>query len=197
MKTLLTMALVLIMAGSAFAQLDNSIGVFFSDTELTEANTNADPAASTPFAGYIALLMPTQQSVGGYEVSLTVPATVLALSVTGPNGWTNFGDNFNHLAGYQTPLPTPADAVLCTYSFLSLDGGAGEMYMGASEPSSVDGAGPAIADGANPDDLFVCNYTSGPDEGGLVATLHGPGITFPDVVATQNASLSGVKALFQ
>ena len=66
--------------------------------------------------------------------------------------------------------------------------------MGPSVPSSVGGAGPAIADGANPDILVVCNYTSGPGYDGLVATLFGAGIDFP--VSTESRSLSDVKALF-
>ncbi len=34
------------------------------------------------------------------------------------------------------------------------------IIFGPSNPSSVAGAGPAIADGASPDDLFVCDLTA-------------------------------------
>lgn len=197
MKILLSMVLLLLMAGSAFAQLDNSMGLFFSDTELSEEMTNADPVVSAPFNAYIALLMPTQETVGGYECMLTADPNLLALAVTGPNGWTNFGGNFNHLAGYGTPIPSTDDVVLCTFQFLYLVATPSDIVMGPSDPSSVGGAGPAIADGENPDILITCNYTSGPDAGGLVATLYGDGITFPPSVATQNASWSGVKSLFE
>ena len=198
MKTLLTMALVLLMAGTAFAQLENSMGVFFSDTEFTEANTNFDAAMNVPFAAHIVLMNPTQAAIGGYECSLAVSSSLLALSVGGPNGWTNFGDNFNHLVGYTSPLPSPGDVVFATFSLMYMvDGIASDMFMGPSVPSSVDDAGPAIADGANPDLLIVCNYTSGPDMGGIVATLHGDGIEFPGGVATENQSWSGVKSLFE
>ena len=64
-----------------------------------------------------------------------------------------------------------------------------------SSPSSVGGVGPAMANGVNPDDLVACTYTSGPNQGGLVATFNGAGIEFP--VATEAHSLSSVKALFQ
>ena len=197
MKTLLTMALVLLLAGSAFAQHENSMGMFFSDTELTEGNTNFDPSLGVPFNAYLALMGPTQFSVGGYEVGVSAPATLLALAVTGPNGWTNFGSNFNHLCGYGTPVPSGGDVVLCTFQLLYTGTETAEIMLGASTPSSVGGEGPAIADGTNPDILIVCNYTGAAEYGNVVATLNGAGIMFPPTVATRSASLSDVKALFE
>ncbi|MEZ4386500.1 MAG: hypothetical protein R3D98_02770 [Candidatus Krumholzibacteriia bacterium] len=197
MKTLLTLALVALMAGSAFAQLDNSMGMFFSDSDLTEANTNLDNGAA-PFNAYIAVIQTTMFTIGAYEVGIEIsnPAVFL-LSVSGPNGWTNFGSNTNHLAGFQTPLPSSAGyAVMSTIQMLYTANDLVEVRMGPSSPSSVGGAGPALADGSNPDILYVCNYTSGPDMGGLVATLNGDGITFPGGVAAEAHSLSAVKALF-
>jgi hypothetical protein len=197
MKSLLTLTLVVLMAGSAFAQLDNSMGLFFSDSEFIEENTNLDTAGA-PFDVHIVLLEATVFSVGGYEVSVELSdAGVFILAVDGPNGWTNFGDNTNHLVGFQTPVPSDSGAaLLCTLNMLYSGDATVDMFMGPSDPSSVDGAGPAIADGANPDLLYICNYTSGPDFDGLVATLNGEGIDFPGGVATENQSWSNVKALF-
>ena len=97
MKTLLTLTMVVLLAGSAFAQMDNSMGLFFG-TDLLEADTNIDPVAATPFDAYVALLNPTLGFIGGYEVGITMDdPNVLVIGVTGPNGWTIFGDNLNHL----------------------------------------------------------------------------------------------------
>ena len=199
MKTLLTIMLTLLVAGSAFAQLPNSMGVFFSDADFTEANTNADPAMATPFNAYIAILNTEVITVGGYECGLTAPASLIALTATGPNGWLNFGgSNWNHLVGFQVPVPADADgnALLSTIQMMYTAADPADIVMGPATPSSFNYEGPGIADGANPDWLILCNYTSGPDEGGLVATLFGSGITFPGGVATENHSWTGVKALF-
>jgi hypothetical protein len=201
MKTLLTVILTLLIAGSAFAQLPNSMGVFFSDADLSEANTNANPTANVPFDAYIALLNTEVITVGGYECGLTAPGTLLALAADGPNGWTNFGgSNWNHLCGFMVPVPAyqTGDAVLGHLQLMYLSTDAANIVMGPATPSSFNNEGPGIADGANPDWLILCPYTSGPDWPilGEVATLHGAGITFPESVATQNQSWTGVKALF-
>ena len=202
MKTLLTLTLVVLMAGSAFAQLDNSMGIFFVDSdyhvpENAQANTNFDTGAA-PFNGYICMVGTTMFSIAAYEVGIEITDPgVFLLSVDGPNGWTNFGDNTNHLVGFMTPVPCQAGyCVLSTIQFLYSGAETVEMLMGPSDPSSVEGAGPALADGANVDIVYVCNYTSGEELGGLVATLNGGGIQFPDVIATETQSLSSVKALF-
>ncbi len=197
MKTLLTVILTLLIAGSAFAQLPNSMGVFFSDADLSEANTNANPTMNVPFDAWIALLNTEVITVGGYECGLTAPGTLLALAADGPNGWTNFGgSNWNHLCGFMVPVPAvDGDAVLGHLQLMYLSTDAANIVMGPATPSSFNNEGPGIADGANPDWLILCPYTSGPDAGGVVATLHGDGITFPPV-GTQAETWTGVKALF-
>lgn len=197
MKTLLTLTMVVLLAGSAFAQLDNSMGLFFG-TDLLEADTNIDPAVSTPFDAYVALLNPTLGFIGGYEVGITLnDPSLLVIAVAGPNGWTNFGDNLNHLCGYGTPVMTGGvSTILSTLTMMHLAPAPSDVFMGPSVPSSVEGAGPAVADGTDPNVLIICTYSSGPDFGGLVATFMGEGIEFPPGVATENASWSGVKALF-
>jgi hypothetical protein len=198
MKTLLTLTLVVLMAGSAFAQLDNSMGMFFSDTELSEANTNIDPAGQ--FQGYVAILNTTVFSIAAYEVGVDIDnAGVFVLGLEGPNGLTNFGSFTNQLCGYQTPLPAPeGEVVLATMEFLYTGTDPVNVTFGAANPSSFDDMGPGIADGADPTILLLCNYTSDQDvyPEGLVATFFGDGIEFPGGVATESQSWSGVKALF-
>ena len=195
MKKLLALALVVMVAGSAIAE-DNEFGMFFSPDVFGQEQTNINTPIFTPFFGYVVMLYPSVVSVGGYEVGIIVPPTVLALSASGPNGWTNFGDNFNHLVGYGAPVPAaPEGTVLCTLQLmLNADAVVGIEYH-ASNPGSVPGHdGPAITDGEDPTIILPCPLTV--DANGefpfTVATINGPG-----VVATEDHTLSSVKALFR
>lgn len=191
MKKLLALALVAMMAGAALAQPasseDNMMGMFFSDVEFTDGATN-HVNAFAPFFGYVVLLNPTVPSIGGYELGIALDPSVFVLGVSGPNGWTNFGNNTNHLAGYTSPVPA-SDAGTVMASLNMLYTGTATIFIGfgPSEPSSL-GDWPAIANGENPDELIACPLTS---DGGYVATINGDG-----VVATESMSFTGVKALF-
>jgi hypothetical protein len=195
MKKLLALALVALMAGGALAQWegDNMMGMFFSDAEFSDATTNI-VTSPAPFNAYIVSLNPEMMSVSGYEVGISISdPTVFVLSATGENGWTNFGDNTNHLAGFGTPVPVVDGAVvLCTMNMLYTGSATVDIVFGAATPPSMpEHDGPVLADGANPDILVPCVYTSHADMAGKVATLNGEG-----VIAVENHSLSGVKALF-
>ncbi|MEZ4386499.1 MAG: hypothetical protein R3D98_02765 [Candidatus Krumholzibacteriia bacterium] len=212
MRTLIMVALVVLLAGTAFAQLENSMGVFFDDASFIPGTTNLNVEPGTEFEMYIVLLNPTVISVAAYECSLEISDPgVFVLGLAGPDatwdsgvytypdgfsyGGTNFGDYTNHLFGFQFAVPTyGVAAVLSQMRLLNTSSSTVEIRMGASSPSSVNGAGPAIANGLNVDDIILCTYTSGPDMGGLVATLNGQGIEFP--VATEAQSWRGVKSLF-
>jgi len=188
MKKLLALALVALMAGAAFAQ--PGIGVFFSATDFVDANTNMDTAGA-PFNAYVVIIDSPVSSIGAYEVGITIsdPA-VFVLSVTGPNGWTNFGSNTNHLCGFTTPVPvTEGAAVMATMNMLQSVATEATISMGPATPASIPDV-PAIADGADPDVLIACVLDSG-DSAPVVATLNGDGI-----VAAEAHSLSSVKALF-
>jgi hypothetical protein len=189
MKKLLALALVVMVAGGALAQdtESNMMGMFFAEPYVSE-NTNLNTAAA-PFNAFVVLLNASVELVGGYEVGIAISdPTVFVLSVVGPNGWTNFGSNTNHLAGYATPLPAEADGtVLSVMNMLYTGGQEVQISFGEATPPSIPGA-PVIADGSNPDILISCNLTS---DGGYVATLNGDG-----VVATEAHTLTGVKALF-
>jgi hypothetical protein len=203
-KLLVALALMGVLAGGAVAQtwedwgIGGTMGMFFSDTDFTDANTNVDPALNTPFNGYVVILGCAYSSILGYEVGITVPATVLALSANGPNGWTNFGgSNFNHLCGFMTPLVMDGNgnAVLSTMQLMSLSPLVQEIGFGPAAPSSFADIAGGIAEGANPDNLDVCSLTAGDDETfiGVVATINGDGI----VVPTENDTWTGVKDLFR
>ena len=193
MKKLLALTFVVMVAGGALAQDDNMMGMFFAEPFVSE-NTNFVNTFS-PFDAYVVLLNPTVESVGGYEVGIGMGAAPpFVLGVTGPNGWTNFGGNMNHLVGYTEPLPQiEGGTVLATMNMLYTGTDVIAVHYGPSDPPSIPGV-PVIADGTNPDILIACNLV-GDSEGDfpdVVATINGGG-----VVATENHTLSGVKALFE
>ena len=193
MKKLLALALVAMMAGGAMAQVHNGMGIFFSDTVFDETTNTIAPAASTPFDMYLVLIAVDFANVGGYECGIEFSEVgTLLLSVGGPNGWTNFGDNTNHLVGYQSALPVSGDGsvVLATFSVMRLNTDAVDITLGPSDPASIPGV-PVVADHADPDNLHSCVLTSGATSPGVVANYNGSGI-----VATEASSLTDVKALF-
>lgn len=204
MKKLLALSLVALLAGTASADL--GLGIFFSNTEFTDANTNYTTVGA-PFNAYLVLLTNEASehleynsdgvysqvtSVGGYEVSVEIsdPA-VFILGVTGPNDWTNFGSPTNHIVGYQVPLAWNGDfAVLATFNMLQTVAVEATITLSGSTPSSFAGA-PGIGNGDNTDLLYQAGLTTGTGPTGVVATLNGAG-----VVATEAQSLSSIKALF-
>jgi hypothetical protein len=199
MKSLLTICLVVLLAGTAVAQAPNCMGLFFSDVNFTNETTNVDLGSGLSDAAYIVLLNPTVDSIAAYEVGIDIAglgSQLFVTSVNGPNGWTNFGGPTNHLCGYQEPLLLDGGTVLATVNILSLTSETVNFVFGPSDPSSVDDAGPALADGDDPTNLITCTYTSCPELGGLVATINGDGIELCDVVATESQSWTAVKALF-
>lgn len=199
MKRLLTIALILVATAASAQFIENSMGMFFSETDFITDFTNWDTDPATPFDGYVVLVNPTMAAIGAYEVGIEIsdPA-VFILGVTGPGGWTNFGDNLNHLCGYTTPLPSMTDGVvLSTMTMLYSGSQTVEIDFGPSAPSSVDDLGPAVADGISPEILYVCNYTSGPNGGGLAATLNGDGVYGGGCPAVESCSYSAVKGLFR
>jgi len=193
LKKLLALTLVALMAGAASAQ--PGLGMFFSDTEFTDETTDFVSTGS-PFNAYIVLIGdPGFATVSGYEVGITEDSggALFVLSVTGPNGWTNFGGNLNHLVGFQTPVPHgPDGTVLCTLQMLYGGAGTVTFTFGASDPNSIDGwNGPVIADATNPNNL-VAAFAAGGSTPGPVATVNGDGVT-----PVEQTSLSDVKSLFQ
>ena len=135
------------------------------------------------------LLNTTLATIGGYEAAVAISdPTLFVLAVTGPNGWTNFGDNLNHLVGFQNPLPSQQPGtVLATFQMLYSGTATVEISLGPSTPPSIPGF-MAIADGANPEVLVAVDCLTSDC---VVATLNGDG-----VVSSEDHSWTGVKALF-
>jgi len=185
MKTLLMTLVIVVLAGAAMAQ--DSMGISASpDTHMNFVNITS----GVPFEFYLVLLDPSSGLIGGYEcgVGFLGGNAPIVLGVTGPNGWTNFGSNLNHLVGFTSPLPATDVTVLATFSCLVVDPAPYEtlVTMGASDPSSFGGEGPGYSDGDNPDLLILCDVPAD----GIVGTIS------TEVVATEALSLTSVKALF-
>ncbi|MBD3220331.1 hypothetical protein GF314_03735 [bacterium] len=210
-RSILALILVVVASG-AVAQYENAMGIFFEEDDLSFwwEYHNLDTEPGVPFEIYVAILGPSVNFIGGYECSLEfLGAPVFMLGWGGPDaywqdgsyhypdgfsyGGFNFGDEYNHLVGYSYPVPTGGeDTVLAKMRLFQPEAERVDIYMGPSEPSSVGGDGPAIANGLDPDEIILCTYTSGPYFDGWVGTLNAP-----PPVTTEAHSWSGVKALFE
>lgn len=166
------------------------MGIYFSPTEFTPETANLVTPPEL-FDFYIVLLDSQVDPLGGYECSFEFSsADVFVLSATGPAGWLNFGQNDNHIVGYQFGLPAPpGGVVVSTVTALYVFSDPVDIVMGPSVPSSGDPNnnpfglswdGPIIGDFNDPDLLLVCHLTSG-------------AAGYPDVVATLNGSVVAVE----
>jgi hypothetical protein len=189
MKTMfLTSILALIaLASTAIGQPDNTLGLYFNEAEFGDEVSHI-VTPDVPFTGAIVLLAPTQETIGGYEVGITIPEpAVFVAGSGGPNGWINVGgSNLNHIVGFQTPVPVDGNGtVLGEITLLYTADSPVPIYFGPADPPSLPDV-PAVADGADPTLLFPCNLFA---EDGLVAELN-------PSVAVQARSLTRIRALF-
>ena len=148
----------------------------------------AEPLVPSEF--YVVLVEPTHPIIGGYECSLSLTdPDPLILTASGPNNWLNFGTFLNHLVGYGTPLVAGDVTILATIRFFVIEAPTlANIVMGPAQPSSFDDAGPGYADGVDPRQLVLCDYTV---PGGQVGTI------VADVVPVVGKTFSGVKDLFR
>jgi len=183
---LVTALLLVLMVAPAGA---DTMGLFFDESDFDEDSSRLATSVGQPFSAYVVLLDATPSTLGGYELGITYSSsTVTTLSVSGPNGWTNFGSSDNHLVGYVTPLPTSASGtVLGSLNLLQFDSDWVTIDFGPSSPASISGS-PVIADGASPDDLTACELFGG---GPTVADLNRPPQQY------RERRLGRVKALFE
>ena len=188
MIRLLIIVSALAIAGSAMAQ--DTFGLWRL-IDGTYVNYIAVEEYTEPFTLYIGLHDASVFTVGGYEVGISTPPEVVVLEAGGPGGWTNFGDNTNHLVGYLTPLPTNSEPFTIlgqlTCIGISIPSDPYNIsYHGAVPPSIPGHDGPVIANGVNPDDLIACGYVDGSPEV----------FFFGIIVAVEQESWGGVKSLF-
>ena len=186
---ILVLALAVVTLADGVARAENTMGLFFDDRDFAEETSRVDTTPGVPFDAYVVLLDAGPSLIGAYELGISMTSsTVTTLSVTGPNGWTNFGASDNHIAGYVTPVPASSGGtVLASLRLMQMDSGEVDIMFGPSSPSSL-GAAPAIADGSDPEILLACELFGG---GPVVAGLNVPP---PE---RREVPLSHVKSLFQ
>jgi hypothetical protein len=141
MIRLVTTVLITLLALTAVAQDCQMIVLFESDGELVDQIV----AGVGPLTGHLVLFSDVAE-VGGFEASIeiTPPGDLSVLGVSGPNGFNNFGDMLNLLAGYDTPLPTSDPTILCTFDFLVGSAGHIVICVNGAEPSQFGEGAPGV-----------------------------------------------------
>jgi hypothetical protein len=192
MKRLLSLALVLVIAGGAMAQ--DNVGFY---RELPNGNYSNfilldEISLGTPIEFVATLHDATRFSIGGFEMSVDIPGFVTfgSSDVQFPVGAVNVGEGSSYIVGYSSPVPIQND-IFVMMSISAVVIGTPEpssVLLGAAVPPSIPGHdGPVYANGANPNDLIACGYIDGTAEAFL----------FSEVVAVESSTFSGVKALFE
>jgi hypothetical protein len=180
-----------------------TIGLFFSDHEFTEANTNIQTSTlDGPFEAHIVVFGSAFFSIAAYDLGIVFDDKVVVLDAWGPNGWTNFGSHTQHAVGYMVPVPNNAGygggVVLATLQILHGAAEAVDVFFGPSVYIQDYGfEAPLIWDGNDVENSEDCGYPSGPYNQ-LVATFNGSGIQFlyGKAMSVEARSWSEVKALF-
>ncbi len=194
MKMLVALALIGLLATSAFAGLDpdpDMLGLYF-DTEGMVVCTQANFIDHVP--AYILYTNPTIASTRGFECGITVNGrTNTSITVTYPLPATDVGaqdgNTFNYITGYSTPMPTAPVTVMGTLDIFYLDTNPLDFVLGPATPSS-DPAGmyPMVM----LDDFSL--MTVGTSTNGEVSAQLNGSCT---VVDNEDASFGAVKALFR
>ena len=198
MKKLVVLLMVSLMATSAFAVVDpdpDMIGIYF---DMTADNNCAEGiAASVPFFAYAILTNPSGTQIDAFEFgydnnAFGNEASIFQLATTLPPNAIDVGSGTpasgDIIVGLGTPLPAEPATVLVTWQYLLLVPMSIEMYLTASEPSSLPGGLPVIQmDGEL---MTVGTSTGGPQN--PVATVN-----LGCVVATESDTWGGVKSLYR
>jgi hypothetical protein len=197
MRQLILALLISAIANSVLALEDGdyggTMGIYFSETEFTVETMNLTTPPSV-FYAYIVLTDAQVINVLAYEVGITLSSPdALILGASGPMGWVNFGTAYDHLVGYNDPLPVNEDGTIVLSRLTGVYDGTDQVdfLMGASSLESVPGwDGPVILDPDN-DVLLVCHLSSG-------ATGYQDAVAWlnRDVVAVETATWSAIKELF-
>jgi hypothetical protein len=198
MKKLVILLMLSLMATSAFAVVDpdpDMLGIYF---DLNADDNCLTTAANVPFFAYVILTNPTVPGVEAFEfgyenaVPVGLETLIFQLATTLPAGAIDVGDGIptggNIIAGLAVPVPAAPATVLVTWQYLLLTPMPVEMYLTASNPSSIPGGLPVIqAEGSL---RQVGLSTGGPDN--PVATVNAG-----CAVATESDTWGGLKSLYR
>jgi len=198
-KILLVVALTLLPVVAAQADFDdpNVMGMFFSDTEFSDS-TNGIDTPGAPFNAYIVVLNPEVETIGGYEVAISITdPTVFIMSTLTLNKWVIADHMRNQIVRFSTPVPVvDSVAILCTMQMLYSGTDHVDILFGPADPLSIPGHnGPVLVDGANlntQEILIPCGTPYHESLGGWVASFNSPGI-----LPVKTGSFSNLKAMFR
>ncbi len=190
-KLLLTLSLVAMMAGSAFAIVDDgvsSLGMYFDNA----GNTNCfAPTPGAPFNVYFIMANPAVANMGGFEFAWRFNPPVVPepfiLGTTLPPQALNIGNNYNFIVGLGGGLVTSEATVLVTLQMLALAPVAANtlVQVGPATPASIPGHA-AFNDFNNPANIIPMNFSTvvGPIDidahGWVVPGVAAHGVPRPD-----------------
>ncbi len=153
LKFYFTILLVLLVAGSALAVIDeneNVVGLYFD----TDADSDCLPSVSAPsqIPCYIILTNPNFSDLHGFELGFDYGDELMHLGTTlAVNESINVGDNDNLIVGFGQPTSTQSATLLATLNmmYMDMDNSPTTMSLRGSNPSSLDPELPTalLADG--------------------------------------------------
>ena len=196
-------AISMLAPSAGFAQWENRIGIY-TDANATDDHI-ASQATGVPFNIYFVLTSPKNADgsdiaqLDAFEFRVTVngtAGTLFKLGQTLPTGSINVGadtDPFNaeYAVGIATPVPvTGGLCSLLTWNCMTLTGGTYQFFLNPTSVPSVAGK-MAINTYVEGNATLVGCMPSSDDFANPVFAVNG------DVVAIENDSFGGVKALFR
>ncbi len=192
-------ALALLAPSAGFAAgAFNQFGIY-TDVEGDFSTASITTPTNTPFSAYFVITNPYNDDLGtaiptvsGFECQVLLPATGLfTLAAVLPPNMLNVGTVPDYIVGGESqPAVGANNAVLMiSFQFMATTADPMEIFLAPSSAPSIPGT-MAIADGADPAILISCY----PSSGDFALPVFGINTA---VVATENESWGGVKALFR
>lgn len=194
MKKLLVLALVAVMASGAMAQ---ELGLFFG-APYTEETTNNTVVGFTPVPMYLVLLNGPIDGIRGFEAGMKMNAgQFMPGTWVWENGFTQLGGtiyNFQVLGPGGAVIPYAEGGSLLGIYTTYYNGTPGTIELGPYSPPGIP-CHPVLVD-ITGTQMIPCDLVINSEDivecWGVVAT-----VLLDGVIATEETTLSNVKALFQ
>jgi len=189
-RCVLIIALAVLLTAPTVA-VENTMGLYFSETEFGPATVNSDVTDPVPFSAWIVLTNATVESVSVFELGFShSPSSLMILSCDFGTDGQNFDSCTNMMVGYSMrPRVVDGSVVLGRLTMLLPVTEYVELFLGPASPSTIPGS-PVIGHGDDPYDFIACAVNQPWGVGGPVATINGCS------VATEPITLTTIKALF-
>lgn len=208
MGRLLTICCALTIAAGARAQINalhNEVGIYTVPDPDGCETAQVDAAPFTRFTAYIVLTNPYNEelgqpvtTVGGFELSLEVPASVIVLTTRYPPDCFGFPPPPpDYITGCPSAVSNGA-AVLMTFDLMPMTGGTAFFRLEPLQtmPPSIAGE-MAFADPDDDFSLHIMHPVSGSHDVPVFAVNWDGELSFCETVPVRDASFGGVKALYR